>query len=112
MVDWMVLTVAGAVGVVSFAWLALAMEGHWQQVHGGSGPSQAAQALLRVLAVFGIIVSGVLCFVADRPSMAALLWIMLMVFAAVSIALTLAWKPALLRFAWPKAGSSASRRVF
>jgi hypothetical protein len=106
MVDWIILTVAGAAAVFSLAWLALAMEGHWQQVHGGSGPSQAVQALLRVLGASGIVVSGILCFVADRPSMAALLWIMLMAFAAVSIALTLAWKPALLRLAWPKSASS------
>jgi hypothetical protein len=112
MADWMILIAAGVVAIVSLAWLALAMDGHWWQVHGGSSPSQLTQTLLRVLGASGIVVSGTLCFIADRPSMAALLWIMLMAFAAVSIALTLAWKPALLRFAWTKSGSSAGRRIF
>jgi len=34
---------------------------------------------------------------ADRPSMAALVWIMLMAGSAVAVALTLSWRPRWLR---------------
>jgi hypothetical protein len=101
MAEWMALTGALAATVLGFAWLALAMEDHWQQVYGGSTPSQATQHALRMLGASGIIVSGILCFIADRPSMAVLVWILFMAFGAASIALTLSWKPALLRIAFP-----------
>lgn len=89
--------------LAGFAWLALAMEDHWQQVFGdrATTPSHARQRTLRVMGACGLVVSGVLCFAADRPSMAALVWILFMALGAVSVALTLAWKPALLRFACP-----------
>jgi hypothetical protein len=110
MAKWMILTGAATVALVAFVWLALAMQEHWQQVHGGAEPSSGTQTMLRVLGIFGIIASGVLCFVADRPSMAALNWVMLMTLSAVSVALTLAWKPGLLRLVWPGRRSSAADR--
>jgi hypothetical protein len=102
MAEWIALTGALAGTLFGFAWLALAMEDHWQQVYGGTGPSEATQRALRLLGASGIIVSGILCFVADRPSMAALVWILFMAVGAVSIALTLSWKPTLLRCAFPR----------
>jgi hypothetical protein len=102
MAEWMALTGALAATLLGFAWLALAMEDHWQQVHGETAPPQATQRGLRMMGAAGLIVSGVLCFAADRPSMAALVWILLMAFGAVAVALTLSWKPALLRLAFPR----------
>lgn len=104
MADWIILVAAAAASMIGFAWLALAMQGHWEQVHGGAGPSHATKLTLRVSGIFGLLVSGTLCFIADRPSMAALLWIMLLAFGSLFIAFTLAWKPQALRFFWRTAG--------
>lgn len=110
MAKWILLTTACAVAFLALTWLALAMQDHWQQVQGGEGPSTGTQAMLRLLGWSGIIVTGALCFTADRPSMAALNWIMLLTLGAVSVAMVLAWKPALLRFAWPSPSVSRSGR--
>lgn len=98
---WMFLTLAGVAAVSGFAWLALAMDAHWEQVHGGVAPPREARLALRLLGICGLLVSAVLCFLADRPSMATLVWVMLLSGAALSIALTLTWRPGLLRAWWP-----------
>lgn len=96
------LHVGAAVGaVIGFAWLALAMESHWHQVHGGTEPGPTVRITLRVLGVAGLLASAVLCFIADRPSMAVLVWLMLLAGSAPMIALVLAWRPRLLRVVWP-----------
>jgi hypothetical protein len=102
MADWIALTGALIGALLGFSWLALAMQEHWQQVHGGAVPPQATQRVLRMLGACALIASGILCFTADRPSMAVLVWILLMSFSAVSTALTLTWKPSLLRLAFPR----------
>lgn len=110
MAKWILLTAACAIAVLAFTWLSLTMQAHWQQVQGGEGPTTGTQALLRLLGWSGIVVTGALCFTVDRPSMAALNWIMLLTLGAVSVSMVLAWKPALLRFAWPSpSGSRADR---
>jgi len=48
-----------------------------------------------------LFVSLLVCLVADRPSIAALVWIMLMVGAAVAVAFALANRPGLLKVIWP-----------
>lgn len=110
MAKWMLLAGASVAAVTAFVWLALAMQEHWRQVQGDAGPSATTQVMLRILGITGIIVSGMLCFAADRPSMAVLNWMMLMTLGTVSVALTLAWKPALLRFAWPRMRASVADR--
>lgn len=99
---WMILAAAAACALTGFAWLALAMEEHWTQVFCTTPPSQAPQAVLRALGLSGLAASGVLCFVADRPSMAILVWILFMAAGSISIALMLTWKPALLRLVFPR----------
>jgi len=49
----------------------------------------------------GLAASAALCFIADRPSMAVLVWVMLLAGAAVFVALTLARWPRRLRLLWP-----------
>jgi len=102
MVDatWLVLTAAGMATVAGCAWLALAMDVHWQQVHGSPGPARATRIALRVLGIAGLAASAALCFMADRPSMAVLVWVMLLAGGALSVALTLAWKPEALGVLW------------
>ncbi|MBK1615517.1 hypothetical protein CKO44_18815 [Rubrivivax gelatinosus] len=97
----LMLAAASLCALAGFAWLALAMEVHWQQVHGGgTGPRRR----LRLLGAGGLVASLLLCLQADPPSMAALVWLMLLAGAVLAVALLLAWQPALLRLAWPRRG--------
>lgn len=98
----MLLTAAALCSVAGCAWLALAMEVHWRQVQGSDGPRRGMRYALRALGICGLVASGALCLIADRPSMAALVWIMLLAGGALSVALVLAWKPVLVRLVWPR----------
>jgi len=51
--------------------------------------------------VTSLLISALLCFQADRPSMAILVWLMLLAGSAPVIAVMLAYKPRLLRVLWP-----------
>jgi hypothetical protein len=82
------LTAAGALSLAGMAWLALAMDVHWGQVMHRSAPAALALALAA-------------CLKADRPSMAVLVWVMLLAGSAVTVALLLARQPALLRVMFP-----------
>lgn len=95
------LALAGALAVAGFAWLALAMDVHWHQVHGSRAPARLARQALRVLGITGLLASAVLCFVADRPSMAILVWVLFLAVSAGAVSLALAWRPRLLRYVWP-----------
>lgn len=99
---WIALILAAISCLVGFAWLALALNAHWQQVmETGSTPSAQTRKTLRILGILGLLVSAVLCFVADRPSMAVLVWLMFLAAAAPSIGMLLAWRPQWLRLVWP-----------
>lgn len=99
---WIALILAALSCFAGFAWLALAMNVHWQQVMAtGSAPSAPVRKILRVLGWLGLLVSAMFCFIADRPSMAALVWLMLLAACAPSIGMLLAWRPQLLRIFWP-----------
>lgn len=101
---WIALILAAISCLVGFAWLALAMNVHWQQVmKTGSAPSAPTRKTLRVLGSVGLLVSAAFCFVADRPSMAVLIWLMLLAASAPSIGMLLAWRPQWLRVLWPTA---------
>ncbi len=95
------LTLAVVFVVAGLAWLALAMPVHWRQVQGTAGPGDKERIILRVLGTAGLVVSAGLCLLADRPSMAVLVWVMLLAGAAPLIGLTLAWRPHWLRILWP-----------
>ena len=101
MVDsWIFLCLAAISTLAGMAWLALAMEPHWKAVHQASSAARPV-SLLRRLGCTGLLVSAVFCFMADRPSMAALVWIMLLAASAPSISMMLTWRPGLLRVFWP-----------
>lgn len=97
----MFLSLAAVSAIVGFAWLALAMDVHWHQVLGSKAPLGVSRAVLRTLGVGGLTASALFCFLADRPSMAILVWLMLLAGGALLTALTLAWQPRLLRVLWP-----------
>lgn len=104
MADWSTwqLITASIATALGTGWLALAMPTHWQQVHIGDHPSHSSLRIkLRTLGGTALLVSLWLCMQADHPSMAALVWLMLLAASSVSIAMILAWQPKLLRILWP-----------
>ena len=96
MPEALALAAALACGIVGFAWLALSMEVHWQQAVGTRAPARRTVRLLRMLGSFALVLSLLLSLVADRASMAVLVWIMASTAAALAVALTLAWRPRVL----------------
>lgn len=95
-----ILAGAALASVVGFAWLALAMDTHWQQVHGQAAKPALSRRLLRVFGALLLAASLALCLLADHASMAVLVWVMLLAGAAVLIAFVLAWRPRWLRPLW------------
>ncbi len=89
---WWLLAYAGC--VAGLGWLALAMEVHWHQVRGGQPP--AAPRWLRALGVLALLLSLLACLRADHASMAALVWVMTLAAAALTVTFTLSWRPRLL----------------
>lgn len=92
--------------VLGFAWLALALDSHWEQVRGSEPPSAGARRLLQGLGSLALLVSLIACLRADHASMAALLWIMLLAAGALTVAMTLAWRPRWLKPLARVAGAS------
>lgn len=96
------LTAAALFSLVGMAWLALSMDVHWAQLKQiPLADSQPPKAILKALGYSALLVSLVVCLVADRPSIAALVWIMLMVGSAVAVAFALDNRPGLLKVIWP-----------
>ena len=95
------LTSACVASVLGFAWLAMAMQVHWKQVHTGAGPTRLHQRALRLLGSLGLAASLGRCLAADATSMAILVWMLLLACGAIVVALTLCWRPRALRLIWP-----------
>lgn len=104
---------AYAACVAGFGWLALAMEPHWQQVRGGLAPGRAAVLCLRALGIVGLFLSLAACLSADHVTMAALVWVMTLAAAALSVTFVLSWRPALLSplVAWMPGGGAGRTKV-
>jgi Protein of unknown function (DUF3325) len=95
-VFWLI--TATVLALSGMAWLSLAMEIHWGQVmHRPATPANRTRQLLRGLGSMAILLSLLACLMADRPSMAVLVWIMLLAGSAVAVALVLSWRPNWLR---------------
>lgn len=90
------LSLAYAFSVAGLGWLALAIEAHWQQVRGGVVPGRAAVQLLRLLGAAGLMLSLWACLRADHATMAALVWVLTLTAAALTVTFTLSWRPRLL----------------
>lgn len=106
--DNLLLLVAAILCVSGMAWLALAMDVHWKQVHSGAPSAQTVKAL-RVVGSISLFVSLVCCLLVDHATMASLVWVMLLAGAALTVAFTLSWRPRLLRvFSFPFASSTQS----
>ncbi|MEM0912437.1 MAG: DUF3325 domain-containing protein, partial [Pseudomonadota bacterium] len=98
---YLLLSLASVITVVSFGWLALAMNSHWKQVFAQTGPTKPTQTRLRIMACAGLLTSLWLCLLANHASIAALVWIMLLTGAAFLIGMLLSWKPKVLRGIFP-----------
>lgn len=102
MPDALWLTVAMALSFVGMAWLALAKKAHWEQVMKRTAKGAVrTRRLLRVVGSMAILLSLVACLMADPPSMALLVWVLLLAGATVSTALVLACYAPALCLLWP-----------
>lgn len=96
------LAVAAVLNVAGMAWLALAMEVHWGQVMQRSADEAGhTRRALRIMGATALPLSLLACLMADRPSMAVLVWVMLLAGSALLVAMTLAGRPRLLALLWP-----------
>ena len=95
---WLIAAVVAA--VLSMGWLALAYETHWQQVFPESRTLPETGRLKLTGWVF-LSLSAVFCLKADHPSMAVLVWVMLLAVAAFSVAMMLSHSPAALKIICP-----------
>lgn len=108
-----------ACAFLGMAWLALAIDVHWRDVHGpgvydphtprstDSPASTAAAAsaapitTLRILGIVALLTSLTLFLQADVATMACLVWMIALALAAMAVAFTLAWHGPALRWLWP-----------
>jgi hypothetical protein len=89
---WLLL--AAALSFSGMAWLALAMDVHWGQVmHLPAEQAHVQRRTLRGTGTGALLLSLLACLVADRPSMAALVWIMLLAGSALGVAMVLSHRP-------------------
>ncbi|PXW98227.1 uncharacterized protein DUF3325 [Sphaerotilus hippei] len=96
------LTSAALLTLTGMGWLALAMDVHWDQaMHQPAEAAARTRRLLRRLGALALPGGLLACLMADRPSMAVLVWLMLLGGSAVATALVLAWRPRLLARLWP-----------
>jgi hypothetical protein len=79
--------------VVGFGWLALSMDVHWQQVRRVPSVQPRTALLLRVLGGLALLLSLLSCLRADHASMAALVWVLMLAAAALTVAFALTWRP-------------------
>jgi hypothetical protein len=91
MVSAFLLLLACIVTTLGMSWFALAKEPHWMQVR--SEPlTQPMKNTLRGLGATSIGASFFICMFADHPTMAVLVWIMLLPLGGLLVAFTLAWR--------------------
>lgn len=103
------LVAAAALALAGMGWLALAMEVHWAQVmHSAAEEATGARRVLRGLGLLAVPMSLMACLRADRPSMAVLVWAMLLAGSAAGVAMLLARRPQALRVLWPLSSSRKS----
>ncbi len=94
------LVAAAMAAVLSMSWLALAYENHWQQVFPQTG-TLPNRSRLKLTGWAFLLLSAVFCLNADHPSMAVLVWVMLLTVAAFSVAMMLSHRPGLLKMICP-----------
>ena len=97
MVGWLLLVSILTAAYFGFALLALTQARHWRRVSRAPPPTGIRPLALRTLGGLALVLSLALCLFRDGPSFGALLWATAISIAAVAVAFTLTWCPALLR---------------
>jgi len=92
MSDALLLAVAALCAFVGMAWLALAMDVHWEQVTRGTA-GRGVVLTLRLLGALALVASLAVCLAVDHVSMASLVWIMCLAASALLVTFTLATRP-------------------
>ncbi|MDZ7925406.1 MAG: DUF3325 domain-containing protein [Marinagarivorans sp.] len=87
----LLLTLATLTALVGMGWLALSQDNHWRAVIGTTRTPKHA-TILRALGIASLMVSFILCSLADHITMAVLVWFMLLATAAICIAKLLTWR--------------------
>jgi len=88
------LTAAAVLCVLGLGWLSLTIDAHWKQVRKDK-PSRQTIHVLRYLGWTALFASLLLCLAADHPTMASLVWIMLLAASALTVAFTFTLRPRL-----------------
>lgn len=88
----LLLTLALACCFCGLAWLALAMEAHWQQLRRNAAGRRTVLSL-RALGAAALAAALAICLAADHGSMASLVWVMALAASALAVAMLLAWRP-------------------
>jgi hypothetical protein len=83
------LALALLASLVGLGSLAASMPRHWRQLRAGATCSALVVVALRIGGAASLALSFALCLHRDHPSMAVLVWIMLLAVGAVAIALWL-----------------------
>jgi len=95
----MLLAAAFATAWLGFALLALSQVRHWRQVTGAETPPSRTRVIAyRAIAATLLTISLGLALLRDGPSFGSLLWATMISIAALAVAFTLAWRPAILRW--------------
>jgi len=94
---WLIL--ATLLMFLSMGWFALSLSAHQKQVNQSAiGHSQKPKsAHFKWVGWIALLLSGICCLQADHPSMAVLVWLMLIACSAFSIAMILSFRPWWLR---------------
>lgn len=87
------LLAAALASYAGFACLALAMPRHWSSASGRRAGASPYRSSLRTCGALLLLLSLALCVYRDGAAFGAVLWTVLISFAAVGVALTLAWRP-------------------
>jgi hypothetical protein len=103
----MIAAVASASG--GFTALSLAMDRHWEALHGrGNLPSDQTRRMLRWSGGGGLLVSLLTCLFVWGPSQGWVAWAGMLTAAAISMVLVLSYAAhAVMRIGWAAGGASA-----
>lgn len=93
---WLIAT-AVAVSLFGFLVLALGQDRHWEAVTGRGADARVRGPVLLPVGLAAQAASCALLVLAQGPGFGALLWGVCMTAAALTVALTLTWRPAALR---------------
>jgi len=80
---------------LSMGWFALSLSAHQKQVNQSAmGHSQGRKpSNFKWVGLSALLLSGICCLQADHPSMAILVWLMLIACSAFSVAMILSFRP-------------------